>query len=81
MLDADGPRIAVESDGAIESGATPDNLAYVIYTSGSTGKPKGVTVEHRQLFNYLRAARERLDSPRKRPTQPSRRLPQTSGTR
>lgn len=62
-LDAEWPRIALESDAPIKSGATPDNLAYVIYTSGSTGKPKGVTVEHRQLFNYLRAARERLDLP------------------
>lgn len=62
-LDAEWPRIATESDAPIESGATPDNLAYVIYTSGSTGKPKGVTVEHRQLFNYLRGARERLDLP------------------
>jgi len=63
LLDADWPQIALESDEAVESGATPDNLAYVIYTSGSTGKPKGVTVEHRQLFNYLCAARERLDFP------------------
>lgn len=62
-LDTEWPLIATESDAAVESGATPDNLAYVIYTSGSTGKPKGVTVEHRQLFNYLRGARERLDLP------------------
>ena len=62
-LDAEWPRIETESDAPIESGVTPDNLAYVIYTSGSTGKPKGVTVEHRQLFNYLRGARERLDLP------------------
>ncbi|HEY0101521.1 MAG TPA: amino acid adenylation domain-containing protein [Pyrinomonadaceae bacterium] len=63
LLDADWPQIALESAEAVESVATPDNLAYVIYTSGSTGKPKGVTVEHRQLFNYLRAAQERLDLP------------------
>lgn len=62
-LDAEWPSIASESNAPIESGATLDNLAYVIYTSGSTGKPKGVTVEHRQLFNYLRGARERLDLP------------------
>ena len=62
-LDADWPHIELESDEPVESGATPDNLAYVIYTSGSTGKPKGVTVEHRQLFNYLCGARERLDLP------------------
>jgi amino acid adenylation domain-containing protein len=63
LLDAEWPSIATESNAPIESGATPDNLAYVIYTSGSTGKAKGVTVEHRQLFNYLRGARERLDLP------------------
>jgi amino acid adenylation domain-containing protein/non-ribosomal peptide synthase protein (TIGR01720 family) len=62
-LDTEWPSIATQNDAPIESGATPDNLAYVIYTSGSTGKPKGVTVEHRQLFNYLRGARERLDLP------------------
>ena len=43
--------------------ATPENLAYVIFTSGSTGTPKGVGVEHRQLFNYLHAIRQRLNLP------------------
>lgn len=30
-------------------------LAYVIFTSGSTGVPKGVMLEHRGLWNHLRA--------------------------
>jgi len=63
LLDTDWPRIALESAAPLPGHATPANLAYVIYTSGSTGKPKGVTVEHRQLFNYLHAARQRLDLP------------------
>jgi amino acid adenylation domain-containing protein len=37
---------------------TPEHLAYVIYTSGSTGRPKGVMVEHRALYNVLRAMRD-----------------------
>jgi amino acid adenylation domain-containing protein/FkbM family methyltransferase len=38
----------------------PENLAYVIYTSGSTGRPKGVCVEHRNIVNYVLAAKERF---------------------
>ena len=37
-----------------------ENLAYVIYTSGSTGRPKGVCVEHRNIVNYVLAAKERF---------------------
>jgi len=35
--------------------AGPGDLAYIIYTSGSTGQPKGVQLEHRGLFNLVRA--------------------------
>lgn len=30
-------------------------LAYIIFTSGSTGQPKGVMVEHRGIYNLLKA--------------------------
>jgi len=35
--------------------ADPSDLAYIIYTSGSTGQPKGVQLNHRGLFNLVRA--------------------------
>ena len=43
--------------------ATGENLAYIVFTSGSTGRPKGVAVEHRQLWNYVESALERLALP------------------
>jgi amino acid adenylation domain-containing protein/non-ribosomal peptide synthase protein (TIGR01720 family) len=52
-LDADWPRIAVESRADLDSRATAENVAYVIYTSGSTGRPKGVMNTHRALCNRL----------------------------
>jgi amino acid adenylation domain-containing protein/non-ribosomal peptide synthase protein (TIGR01720 family) len=52
-LDADWPRIAVESRADLDNGATAENVAYVIYTSGSTGRPKGVMNTHRALCNRL----------------------------
>ena len=55
--------IAAESPDRLESAVTAQNLAYVLFTSGSTGKPKGVAVEHRQLVNYVRGVRARLDLP------------------
>lgn len=53
-LDADWSRIAQESTGDLESGATADNLAYVIYTSGSTGRPKGVLVDHHNVVRLFK---------------------------
>jgi amino acid adenylation domain-containing protein/non-ribosomal peptide synthase protein (TIGR01720 family) len=38
-----------------------EDLAYVMFTSGSTGRPKGVAIEHRQLYNYVSAIRDRLE--------------------
>ncbi|MEO5731668.1 MAG: amino acid adenylation domain-containing protein, partial [Byssovorax sp.] len=55
--------IAAESTSRLESAVSAQNLAYVLFTSGSTGKPKGVAVEHRQLVNYVRGVRARLDLP------------------
>jgi amino acid adenylation domain-containing protein len=52
-VDAEARRIALESDGAPETGVDPDNLAYVIYTSGSTGRPKGVLVAHCGVGNTV----------------------------
>lgn len=34
-----------------------NNLCYIIYTSGTTGKPKGVLLEHKNVVNYIRAAK------------------------
>jgi len=59
-VDADAKALAGESREPVAPLASPQNLAYVIYTSGSTGQPKGVAVEHRQLYNYLRAIESRL---------------------
>jgi len=33
------------------------NLCYIIYTSGTTGQPKGVLLEHKNVANYISAAR------------------------
>ncbi|MFO0762765.1 MAG: amino acid adenylation domain-containing protein [Byssovorax sp.] len=52
-LDADRPKISVESESPIAGGAAPEDLAYVIYTSGSTGRPKGVEIPHRALVAFL----------------------------
>lgn len=59
-LDSDGPRIAAEPGGPVESGVAPANLAYVIYTSGSTGRPKGVMVEHRNVANFFAGMDRRI---------------------
>ncbi len=45
-------------DEGVNVNVQPEDLAYIIYTSGSTGKPKGVAVEHRNLVNYIFAAKE-----------------------
>lgn len=47
--------IAQQSPEPLTYPITPNHLAYVLYTSGSTGKPKGVLIEHRGLFNLIRA--------------------------
>jgi non-ribosomal peptide synthetase component F len=48
--------LAVLSDRPVDGKASPSDLAYVIYTSGSTGNPKRVLIEHRAVYNYVRAA-------------------------
>jgi|GEM_PF-508008 len=60
-IDTERLIIDAQSQENPNSPVTAENLAYVMFTSGSTGKPKGVTVEHQQLFNYLKAIIERLD--------------------
>jgi len=62
-LDSNWDIIARESRENPDRVTADENLAYVIYTSGSTGTPKGVGIEHRQLQNYLRGIRQRLDLP------------------
>jgi amino acid adenylation domain-containing protein len=62
-LDSEWSMIATESSQRLLQISSDENLAYVIYTSGSTGAPKGVGIEHRQLQNYLRSIRPRLDLP------------------
>ncbi|NOK22422.1 amino acid adenylation domain-containing protein, partial [Corallococcus carmarthensis] len=60
QLDTDAQLLAAQPREAPIHGATARSLAYVLFTSGSTGRPKGVAVEHAQLFQYVRAATERL---------------------
>ncbi|GMU10103.1 non-ribosomal peptide synthetase/type I polyketide synthase [Corallococcus caeni] len=59
-MDTDAQELAAQPREAPVHGATARSLAYVLFTSGSTGRPKGVAVEHAQLFQYVRAATERL---------------------
>ncbi|MEG4862976.1 MULTISPECIES: non-ribosomal peptide synthetase [unclassified Microcoleus] len=54
-LDSDRENIARQSPAKLTTNIIPENLAYVIYTSGSTGKPKGVLIEHRGLYNLVKA--------------------------
>jgi amino acid adenylation domain-containing protein len=54
-LDTDRAEIEKEPCGNLPVAVSEKNLAYVMYTSGSTGKPKGVLIEHRGMFNHLRA--------------------------
>ena len=35
-----------------------NDLCYIIYTSGTTGQPKGVLLEHRNVANYISAAKK-----------------------
>jgi amino acid adenylation domain-containing protein len=63
FLDSQWAMIARESSCNPDCRVAPAHLAYVLCTSGSSGNPKGVAVEHRQLFNYVSAIRERLDLP------------------
>jgi len=60
-LDADWPLVARRSAQKPACAARPENMAQLLYTSGSTGRPKGVAGEHRQLVNYVRGIRERLE--------------------
>ena len=41
----------------VEISRSVNNLCYIIYTSGTSGNPKGVLLEHRNVVNYIRAAR------------------------
>ncbi|MBP0040318.1 MAG: amino acid adenylation domain-containing protein [Roseofilum sp. SID1] len=55
FLDRDWEKFATATPETVNSKVSPQNLSYVIYTSGSTGKPKGVLVEHKGLFNLVKA--------------------------
>ena len=35
--------------------------AYMLYTSGSTGNPKGVEITHKNILNYVYAAKEQIE--------------------
>ncbi len=48
------------NEATVKIDVKPDDLAYIIYTSGSTGTPKGVAVEHKNLVNYIFAAKEKF---------------------
>ncbi|HEX8650923.1 MAG TPA: amino acid adenylation domain-containing protein, partial [Pyrinomonadaceae bacterium] len=52
-LDADGERIARESEKNPANKTAAENLVYIIYTSGSTGRPNGVGVTHSALLNLI----------------------------
>lgn len=39
-------------------GRSPHDLCYIIYTSGTSGNPKGVLLEHRNVVNYVTAAKQ-----------------------
>lgn len=38
-----------------------NSLVYLIYTSGSTGKPKGVQITNRNLNNFIKGMKEKID--------------------
>jgi len=59
LLDADWPKIQVQSKAKPVEHASSSSLAYVLFTSGSTGKPKGVEVTHRSFVNLIGSAQER----------------------
>ncbi|MEM7539192.1 MAG: condensation domain-containing protein, partial [Chloroflexota bacterium] len=54
-IDQDNEAISSQSTENPRHMTNAKNLAYVLYTSGSTGNAKGVLIEHRHLFNYIKA--------------------------
>ncbi len=46
--------LAGESEGPLESGASPGHAASILYTSGSTGRPKGVELTHEGACDLVR---------------------------
>lgn len=59
-LDADWPRVVLQSTDYLPPPLAPHNLAYVIYTSGSTGKPRGVMITQANVGHYVQALQARL---------------------
>lgn len=68
LKDIDIPRLNLENSGEMldslpstnpEINFQIDSESHIFFTSGTTGKPKGVVATHRNLVQYLSAARDR----------------------
>lgn len=61
-FDSDADKLAAFStQKPIVENRNGKDLCYIIYTSGSSGEPKGVLLEHRNVANYIQAAKQIYD--------------------